>query len=127
VREVGEQLAGLFASGGTAMNDAICEAADLLRGQRLMDAALGERRLYGIVLLSDGADSASVISSQKMLATCLGGQEELGQTIRVFVIAFGEDVDSAVLKALAGATGGAVLSADPQSLQATYLKLSAEQ
>ena len=131
VREVGEQLAGqvagLYASGGTAMNDAICEAADLLRGQRLRDAALGESRLYGIVLLSDGADSASVISSQKMLATCLGGQSELGQVIRVFVIAYGEDADSAVLKELAAATGGAVLSADPQSLQATYLKLSAEQ
>ena len=83
--------------------------------------------MYGIVLLSDGADSASVISSQKMLATCLGGQSELGQMIRVFVIAYGADADSAVLKELASATGGAVLSADPQSLQATYLKLSAEQ
>ena len=131
VREVGEQLAGqvagLFASGGTAMNDAMCEAAKLLRGQRVMDAALGESRLYGIVLLSDGADTASAISSQKMLATCLGGQSEQGQTIRVFVIAYGEDADSAVLKELAEVTGGAVLRADPQSLQATYLKLSAEQ
>ena len=121
------QVAGLFASGGTAMNDAICEAAEVLRGQRLLDAVMGESRLYGIVLLSDGADSASAISSQKMLATCLGGQSELGQTIRVFVIAYDEDADSAVLKELAGVLGGAVLSADPQSLQATYLKLSAEQ
>jgi len=109
------------------MNDAICEAAKLLRGQRLTDAVIGESRLYGIVLLPDGADSASAISSQKMLATCLGAGSEMDLTPRVFVIAYGEDADSAVLKELARVTGGAVVSADPQSLQATYLKLSAEQ
>lgn len=134
VAQVGEeraaQVAGLYANGGTAMNDAVCEAARVLEEERRKDAAAGESRLYGIVLLSDGADSSSATSTEKMMATCLktvGAGAETGEAPRIFVIAYGEDVDNAVLKDLARATGGSVLSADPQSLQSTYLKLSAEQ
>jgi len=134
VAEVGEaraeQVSGLYAGGGTAMNDAICAASRILDEERQKDAQAGEKRLYGIVLLSDGADSSSATSTQKMMATCLrteGAGAEAGEVPRIFVIAYGEDADNAVLKDLARATGGAVLSADPQSLQSTYLKLSAEQ
>lgn len=134
VAAVGEeraaQVAGLYAGGGTAMNDAICEASRILEEERRRDAAAGERRLYGIVLLSDGADSSSATSTQKMMATCLhteGAGAETGEAPRIFVIAYGEDVDNSVLQDLGRATGGSVLSADPQSLQSTYLKLSAEQ
>jgi Ca-activated chloride channel family protein len=134
VAEVGEeraaQVAGLYSGGGTAMNDAICRASQILDDERQKDAEAGEHRLYGIVLLSDGADSSSVTSTQKMMATCLktdGAAAELGEGPRIFVIAYGEDVDNDVLQDLARRTGGSVLSADPQSLQSTYLKLSAEQ
>lgn len=75
IHEVGERLQsqvnGLFATGGTAMNDAICEAASLLEAERGKDVAAGEIRLYGIVLMSDGAESSSAISTEKMMATCL--------------------------------------------------------
>lgn len=134
VSAVGEeraaQVAGLFAGGGTAMNDAVCEAARIVEEEGRRDRAAGDNRLYGIVLLSDGADSSSATSTEKMMATCLkraGAGSETGETPRIFVIAYGEDVDNSVLKSLAAETGGAVLSADPQSLKSTYLKLSAEQ
>lgn len=134
VREVGEilarRVAAISASKGTAMNDAVCEAARLLEEERRKDMAAGDNRLYGIVLLSDGADNASTISTQRMLATCLrqsGADAEEGNAPRIFVIAYGSDTDTEVLRKMALASGGALVTAEPQSLQAAYLKLSAEQ
>jgi Ca-activated chloride channel family protein len=120
------QVLGLAAGGGTALYDAICTATEMLEAERRKDATAGENRLYGVVLLSDGQDTASEISETRMFQTCLGKDEGQDGT-RVFAIGFGEGSDMAVLNRLADETNGAVFTADPRSIGATYLKISAEQ
>jgi Ca-activated chloride channel family protein len=130
VARVGERarsvVLGLTAGGSTNLNAAVCRAADLLAEAQAADLAAGENRLYGIVLLSDGADTVGEVSQTRMFQTCLGtGAETEGP--RVFAIAFGAEADRAVLDRLAQETRGAVFAADPASIGAAYLKISAEQ
>jgi Ca-activated chloride channel family protein len=120
------QVLGLTAGGGTNLNGAVCRAARLLADAQARDLAAGDNRLYGIVLLSDGKDTTGEISEGRMFQTCLETGEE-AEGPRVFAIAFGEEVDRAVLDRLASETKGAVFGADPASIGTTYLKISAEQ
>lgn len=110
----------------TALFDGLCRAAELVREAQAADRAAGDNRLYGIVLLSDGQDTASTLRKDQMLATCLGADAE-AEGIKVFAIGFGEDADKATLTELATKTKGAAFFADPQSIRTTYLKISAEQ
>ena len=130
VSKVGERLsrtvANLVAGGGTNLNGAICDGIARLKVAQQQDAAAGENRLYGMVLLSDGADTTGAISEGRMFQTCLpSGPEAAG--IRVFTVAFGKDANSDVLRRVAQASGGASFAADSQSIDETYLKISAEQ
>jgi Ca-activated chloride channel family protein len=130
VAEVAErvrgQVLGLTAGGGTNLNGAVCAAAEILAGEQARDAVAGENRLYGLVLLSDGKDTVGEVSPTRMFQTCLGvGEETEGQ--RVYAIAFGDEVDAEVLDRIAAETRGAVFKADPASIGAAYLKISAEQ
>jgi Mg-chelatase subunit ChlD len=130
VSDVAERLRSkvlaLTAGGGTNLNAAVCKAASLLAHAEARDRAAGDNRLYGIVLLSDGKDTAGEVSEGRMFQTCLEtGAESEGP--RVFAIAFGDAVDTEVLNRLAFETHGAVFSSDPDSIRATYLKISAEQ
>jgi Ca-activated chloride channel family protein len=130
VAEVAErvrnQVLGLTAGGGTNLNGAVCAAADMLAAAQSRDEAAGENRLYGLVLLSDGKDTVGEVSPTRMFQTCLGtGDETEGQ--RVYAIAFGDEVDAEVLNRLAAESRGAVFKADPASISAAYLEISAEQ
>jgi Ca-activated chloride channel family protein len=131
VSDVVEAMKGkvlaLPADGGTALHDAVCRAADQLRQEQKRDSAAGENRLYGIVLLSDGKDTASSVSANQMMTTCLGSGSEDGEYLRVFVLAFGSDVDGPLMDRLARETGGMRFDAAAGSVGNAYLKISAEQ
>ncbi len=130
VGEIGESLAGriesLVAQGSTALHAAVCESVGMLERQRNRDMAAQENRLYGVVLLSDGDDTVANPSANKMFATCLPANAE-ADGVKVFSIAFGGDANNDLLERIAQATGGQLFSADPDSVDATYLAISAEQ
>jgi Ca-activated chloride channel homolog len=130
VSRVGEQLSrqvvNLVAGGGTDLNGAICEGVDKLKKAQERDAATGENRLYGLVLLSDGADNAGAVSEGRMFQECLPSGAEAGG-IKVFTIAFGKEARTDLLQRIAQVSGGASFAADSRSIEQAYLKISAEQ
>jgi Ca-activated chloride channel family protein len=130
VSDVGERaqgaVLGLIADGGTNMNGAVCRATQIMDEEMQRDRAAGENRLYGIVLLSDGEDTAGEVSETRMFQSCLRTGAE-GDGARVFAIAFGNGADQEVLQRLTQETQGTLFTADPASIDAAYLKISAEQ
>jgi hypothetical protein len=62
-----------------------------------------------------------------MMTTCLGSGSEEGDGPRVFVLAFGSDVDGPLMDRLARETGGMRFDAAANSVGSAYLKISAEQ
>lgn len=116
----------LVSGGGTNMNGAICRATQALRVTAEMDRNAGENRVYGIILLSDGADTTGEVSDTRMFAECLQtGAETEG--FKVFAISFGDEAPAEVLVRIARETNGALFKADPASIKATYNKIAAEQ
>jgi len=85
-----------------------------------------DKRLYGIVLLSDGADTSSKLTENEMFVTCLPTRAK-AENVKIFPIAFGADADLEVLKEIAKVTGGQLWKAEPDSIDKIYLKISAEQ
>jgi Ca-activated chloride channel family protein len=127
VEDLKQTVLALPADGGTNLHEAVCRAAQRLREERAKDDAAGENRLYGIVVLSDGKDTAGVISANMMMTTCLSASSEAGDGPRVFVLAFGSDVDGPLMDRLARETGGMRFDAAAGSVGNAYLKISAEQ
>jgi Ca-activated chloride channel family protein len=87
--------------------------------------ASGERRLYGIVLLSDGDDTSSDRTENQMLG-CLPSGEDVEGT-KIFTIAYGEDADTDLMLRIANRTNGISFTADPGSIDRIYNSISAEQ
>ncbi len=108
----------LAAGGGTALYDGVAAAVDLLDPARRPAAAdLVERR---IMVLSDGADTASKIRVERLTAAL-----ERSPTI-VDAVTLGGGPDRATLSQLSDATGGRVLAAaDPTALRSAFLDLAA--
>ena len=109
--------------GQTALNDAICMAYRSAESAQAGDVAAGEQRLYGVVVLSDGADNRSKV---KDLLTCLPKGEDV-QGVKVFTIAYGKDADTKLLKQIADRTNGKTFAAEPGTIEQVYALISAEQ
>jgi hypothetical protein len=98
----------------------------MMRELRREDLAAGENRLYGMVLLSDGAHTVGGISENRMFTTCLpSGAEADG--IKVFPIAFGDEANRNVLGRIGMVSGGRMYEANQASIEKAYLRISAEQ
>lgn len=119
-------VSNLVAGGGTNLNGAVCRAADKMRAEAAKDAAAGDHRVYGIVLLSDGADTAGEVSDARMFSQCLKVDAE-EEGFKIFAISLGTEAPADVLVRLAQDTHGAIFEATPDSIASTYLKISAEQ
>ena len=116
----------LVSGGGTNLHAAVCTAASKMNDIRRADNAKSENRLYGIIVLSDGADTVGEISENRMFQTCLPATLEADGT-KFFTIAFGEGAGKSVLSRIANVSGGAMFAANAISIDQTYLKISAEQ
>jgi Ca-activated chloride channel family protein len=127
--DVGEtltrSLGGVFASGNTPLYDAVCEAVTMVNQFQAEDEASGERRLYGIVLLSDGEDTASQRSENQMFNCLPSGESVTG--VKVFTIAYGEDANADLMLRIANRTNGKTFRGDPESIENIYNSISAEQ
>lgn len=118
-------LSGLFASGGTPLYDAVCNAVEYINSLKVEDDANGERRLYGIVLLSDGEDTASSRTENQMFACLPSGESVEG--VKIFTIAYGEDANVDLMLRIANRTNGKSFMGDPESIESIYNSISAEQ
>ena len=127
--EVGEDLArtllGLFAEGNTPLYDAVCEANEFMNQLKAEHDASGERRLYGIVLLSDGDDTSSDRTENQMFG-CLPSGEDVEGT-KIFTIGYGEDADTDLMLRIANRTNGLSFTAAPGTIDRIYNSISAEQ
>ncbi len=121
-----DQVENLIAVGGTCLYDAVREGLRMMEKVRLRNDKEGIKKLYGIVLLSDGEDTNSSMTANQLFTTCLPAQAE-SDGIKIFPIAFGDSARKVILKKMAGRTGGRLNSADPDSIDKIYLRISAEQ
>jgi Ca-activated chloride channel homolog len=129
VGQVGEQLKsslrGLFAEGGTALHAAVIYGVDRIEQLQAEDEAGGERRLYGIVLLSDGKNEIDGGPSENdMLSRIPSGTE--ASSVKIYAIAYGDDADLGVLTTLANRTNGKQFSGDVEDIEAVYFLISSE-
>jgi Ca-activated chloride channel family protein len=127
--DIGESLSrtlsGLFAGGNTPLFDAVCESIDLVDELQREDEANNERRLYGIVLLSDGEDTSSQLRESQMFGCLPSGEAVTG--VKIFTIAYGDDADEDLLLRIANRTNGKYFSGDPAGIERIYNAISAEQ
>jgi Ca-activated chloride channel family protein len=127
--DVAETLGGvvreLRANGSTALYDAVCAAVRRANDLQTQHEQANEKRLYGIVILSDGQDTASQTSKDAMF-NCLPTGEAV-EGVKVFTIAYGADADKDLLKEIAERTNGKAFSGDPATIESVYLAISAEQ
>ncbi len=91
------------------------------------DIAAGENRVYGMVsAFRWRGHGQAEYSETQMFNDCLDADVET-EPLKIFAIAFGDQANTDVLKRLAQQTRGAMFKSDPASIDATYLRISAEQ
>ena len=124
VREVGESLAtqveGLFADGGTALYDATITAFDAAEKSK-KDSK--EPRLYGVVVLSDGKDTASKQRLSDLLDRLK--DTETAEGTRIFTVAYGNEADEDLLKQIAGRSNALFSKGDSANIDKIYHSISA--
>lgn len=123
--ELAQSLNEIQAFGGTALYDAICTGVGRASELRAADRREGERRLYGVVVLSDGEDTASSVSQAEMLDCLPVGEGAEG--VKVFTIAYGADAVVDLLQTIADRANGKAYAADPDTIQQVYREISAQQ
>jgi Ca-activated chloride channel family protein len=111
-------LQGVFASGGTALYEAVAEAYDYQR--RL--AAKDPGRISAVVVLTDGEDTDSKLKLHDLLIKIGGGSES--QNIPVFTIGYGRDANREVLERIAAATGARFYVGTPENIRSVFREIS---
>jgi Ca-activated chloride channel family protein len=129
VGQVGERmktsLNGLYAEGYTVLHEAMLDAVDRIEAVRAEDEATGERRLYGIVLLSDGKNETVGGPTQNdMLSRLPSGTEAAG--VKIYTIAYGDDADVDLLRTLANRTNGKQFDGNVENIEEVYFLISSE-
>lgn len=120
-----QKLNGLYADGNTPLYDAVCQAVNIIDTKQAEDQMKSEKRLYGIVLLSDGMDTASSLTESQMF-NCLPSGESV-EGVKIFTIAYGSDADADLMLRIANRTNGKTFTGDPASIESIYNAISAEQ
>lgn len=129
VGQVGEQvkgsLSGLYGEGATALYEAVLYSLERIERLQVDDEQAGERRLYGIVLLSDGKNEIDGGPSyQDLLSQLPSGTEASG--VKIYAIAYGDDADLDVLATLANRTNGKQFTGDVEDIKSVYFLISSE-
>ncbi len=108
----------LLPGGETAWLDATNAAVE--RVQALEDPT----RINAVVLLTDGADTASRTSPSTLVRTLDAQARSEGSTVRVYTIAYGREANKSALEAVAQASGGKAFTGDPKQIESVYLSIS---
>jgi Ca-activated chloride channel family protein len=115
-QEVLERINGLFAAGGTRLIDTVLETYSTLENE-----PAGER-IRAIVVLSDGADTASMQPVSTLLEQLQA--DESGQSIKVFTIAYGSGgsagADPELMRTISEASGAQTYRSSPGEIERVY-------
>ncbi len=125
VRDVGEPLIGkvkgLFPMGNTPLYDAIALA---LREIEHHKATQREPRSYGIVVLSDGKDTSSVVTKQGLLGLLPRHPESEPNVTKIFTIAYGNEADKKTLQEISFNSNARMYEGGPENIGQIYLQIS---
>ncbi|HEX2996295.1 MAG TPA: VWA domain-containing protein [Anaerolineales bacterium] len=113
-QQVLDSVSGIFEQGNTALYDAT------LRAYRDLQTEGDPKHIRAIVVLSDGQDTASAATTQAVIDQIRATENEGGNAIKVFTIAFGSDADKVVLEAIANPSGGKQYDSSPETIQKIY-------
>jgi Ca-activated chloride channel family protein len=107
-----QQVSSLVAEGDTSLYDAIQQSIEILKNS--VDQQ-GDR-IQAIVVLSDGQDTSSQVSLQRVVELITAGRQDRNPII-VIPVAYGADADINSLNAIARASATKVQSGDPANIQ----------
>jgi Ca-activated chloride channel family protein len=82
------------------------------------------KHIRAVVILSDGADTASQQSLAQVLDALNSAGGEGGNAIKLFTIAYGSDASTDILSQLAEITGGKLYSGDPATINQVYAEIA---
>lgn len=111
-------IRGLFASGGTALYDAIAEAYE--HNQEAARRAPGH--ISAVVVLTDGEDTQSTLKLAALLQKIEADRESGG--IRVFTIGYGREAKQSVLETIAEASRAKFFAGNPGNIRAVFREIS---
>jgi Ca-activated chloride channel family protein len=112
------QIASLSPRGGTAFRDATAESFERVK-------AIGGDRINAVVVLSDGADTDSRRSLERVTHE-LSSQGDSATQVRVFTIAYSATAEGAAeaLQAIAEASGGQYYEGGTEDIALVYRSIS---
>ncbi|MBT4125767.1 MAG: S8 family serine peptidase [Chloroflexi bacterium] len=108
------EISKLDDEGGTALFDAIAHGYDILQREGADD------RLNLLIVLSDGADSDSIMSSSQVRNYVQSGKIP----VLIYAIGYGDGANLAILDSIAGATGGLAFPGEPQDIDRLFRLLT---
>lgn len=113
-QQVLDSVSGVFEQNSTSLYDAV------LSGYEKLQTEGDPNHIRAIVVLSDGADTASTATLDEVIQKIQLSEGEGGNAIKVFTIAFGEDADADILKSIAEPSGGKQYDSSPETIQKIY-------
>jgi Ca-activated chloride channel homolog len=118
-RPLSDSIDGLIAEGGTALFDATAEAFEIVH-----ELAEQGDRINAVVLLTDGQDTDSATSLERVLAELDQGDSE--SIVRVFTIAYSPEAEESerALELIAATSGGKSYTGDTGDIETVYRSIS---
>ncbi|MGC3990917.1 MAG: VWA domain-containing protein [Chthoniobacteraceae bacterium] len=113
-----KQINSLFASGGTALYDAINRAFDT----QMQTRKSSSDEITAIVVLTDGADTNSQMNLEQLLDHIKSDEET--RNIRIFTIGYGADAETDVLEKIANATQAKFYKGTPENIGEVFKDIS---
>lgn len=110
-QQLRDAINGLRAGGDTCLYEAVIGTVNTLAQDESSD------RIRAIILLSDGADTASQKTRQDMV-TAIEAQRDTKNPILVIPVAYGSDADTSTLNDIARSSKTKVQSGDPKNITA---------
>lgn len=112
-----QQIASLFAGGGTALYDSIDAAY-----QHLAAAQNPESKIQAVVILTDGEDTQSKLKLNELMERIQYNGET--RAIHVFTIAYGRDARKDILQRIAESTQAKFYEGTPQNIVDVFRDIS---
>jgi Ca-activated chloride channel family protein len=113
-----EQIQGLTANGGTALNDALLQTIQIFNDEKTE----GER-IRAVVLLSDGQDTESKTQLRDVTNAISASRESLNPVI-VIPVAYGSNADIQALNSVARSSATKVQNGDPKNISSVLQIIS---
>jgi Ca-activated chloride channel family protein len=109
---------GIIPEDDTAVYDATVDAVEAIK------AKADAEHINAVVVLTDGADTTSSVSSGQVLARLSQEGKAESNAVRVFTIAYGSDAKASELQRFAEASGGKAFTASTADIEQVYRSIS---